>query len=134
MITGIQALDAAKPQRKPIMERIPPKLASALRIIGNILKEVFKALAAIALYVVAPNIFVAGFLIGVVWQKKTSEAIHKVGLVWSKQTWKMGLIFGVASALALPVTLAATSFLWAAHYGSRLSKSAQQIVKQQQNG
>lgn len=101
-----------------------PVAKSNLEKIWDAVKKVFSVLLAITLYTVNPSLFLSGFLIGIVVSDKISEAVNKIVRVWKKQPWVSTFLLGLASYLALPVTLAVSSFLFAAHFGSQMERNS----------
>ena len=107
------------------------KIKNITSKVWDVVKVIFSTAMSVSLFLINPSLFTVGFIIGVVWNEQTRHAIDKIQLVWKTQPWGMSIIAGVASFISLPVSLAATSFLWAANWGSILSSNAQEILKKQ---
>lgn len=124
ILNPIPANQPTQAQTPAVPAQEKPK--SLLQKIWNVVKIILKAIAATALFIVTPAVFAIGFIIGLVWDKKVQETVDKIILVWKKQTWIASIIVGAAAFLALPITLAAASFLAGAKLASQMSLSAQE--------
>jgi hypothetical protein len=91
--------------------------------------EIFKALVGIALFVMNPAVFAAGFIVGLVWDEQVDKTIDKIVNITKKQPIPILLGLGVASILCLQVTSGAASFIYGAYMGSKLSISSQDVIK-----
>lgn len=108
-----------------------PSSAVLLEKIVNVVKVIFKAAVSIFLYWTNPSLFAIGFIAGIIFDDHVEFAIQKIKNIWKSQPWSFSLLGGFASALSLPVTLATGSFLWAANWGSVMSREATRILKAQ---
>lgn len=109
-------------------KRVPDGLARVMRKTMQVVKEIFKALGTALLFVTTPNLFAFGLLVGVAFEVKAKEVVDKVMNVWETQSWKIKALLGAGAFLALPVTLAAVTFLSAAYYGSHITRAAQKAM------
>lgn len=105
------------------------KQNSICQKIWNIAKNIFKVALSIFLYCTNPTLCAVGFITGIIYDEQVRNAIKKIKGVWTTQPLSIAIIGGVASFLSLPVTLAASSFLWAAHIGSAMSREAQRRLQ-----
>lgn len=115
MVAPIAALQPTR------FQQFKDKCRAAWPRIKEIAIEVFKALAAVALFVMNPAVFAAGFIAGVVWDEQVDQAIDKIVNITKKQPFFVLLGLGVASVLCLQVASGATSFLYGAYMGSKIS-------------
>lgn len=83
-------------------------------------KSVFSGILAAGLLIINPTLFIAGFLVGVVWSEQAKDSIQKIVNVWKKQPWVGSAMVIAAGMLALPPALAACSFLYSVHLGSSM--------------
>jgi hypothetical protein len=109
--------------------------------ICNVAKTIFKAALSVFLYWTNPTIFSIGFLAGVIRDDQVRQVIQKItgvwNTLWNAQPLSISFFGGLAGFLSLPVTLAASSLLWAAHLGSIMSREAQRLMTENrtsQNG
>ena len=111
-------------------QKSPSKWRKAISKIWNVVKKILTGLLGAALFITNPTLFSIGFMVGVIWDKEVQEVIDKIALVWKKQTLSMVILTGIASFLALQVTWATTSVLFAANLGSKISRKAQNLMPQ----
>ena len=86
--------------------------------------QIFSGVIKLGLYVINPSIFTLGFVAGIIWND-SYYALERVGLVLRRQPWYAQILTIAGGAMALPVTVATTSFLLAADMGSRYFLEAQ---------
>ena len=104
-------------------ERHPWK--TILRKIWGVVKVTLLVLAGCAMFTTNPTFFAMGVISGVIWDAKVQEIVNKVKAIWKSQPLSILLLTGLASFLALQVTWAAGSVLYAASLGSFLVRRAQ---------
>jgi hypothetical protein len=97
--------------------------------ICDIATNVFKVVVGLILYWTNPSLFAMGIIVGVIFDDKVAEVIGKIKNIWKAQPLAICFFGGFASFLALPVTLATSSILWAANWGSYMSREAQKFMK-----
>lgn len=90
---------------------------------------ILKASISAFLYWVNPSLFAIGFIAGVVFDEHVRNAIQKIKSVWKNQELAGCLIGSFACTLSLPVSLAAASLLWSAHFGSIIHPSLDEIIQ-----
>lgn len=113
------------------LEAIPlkkSKWSSILDKIWSVTKLIFIGLVGAAMFATNPTLFAIGFIAGVIWDNKVQEIVEKVIGIWKSQPWSVLILTGIASFLALQVTWAAGSVLYAANLGCQMAKRAQQYV------
>ena len=104
------------------------KWSSVLDKVWKAAKLILFGLVGIAMFATNPTLFAIGFIAGVIWDNKVQEIIEKVKSIWKSQTWGVLFLTGIASFLALQVTWAAGSVLYAANLGCMMAQRAQQYV------
>lgn len=97
---------------------------SILDKIWRIAKIILIELAGAAMFATNPTLFTLGFISGIIWDTKVEEIIDKIKSIWRSQTWGVLLLTGIASFLALQVTWAAGSVLYAANLGRLMIQRA----------
>lgn len=105
---------------------------SLLQRISRIAKAVFKFTSCLSigtlLYWTNPSICALGFIIGIInHNNQITNAINKIKAVWDTQPWKLSALSPIA-LLSLPVTLAVSSFFFAARLGEYMSSEAQKML------
>lgn len=98
----------------------PPVKQSCKDKVWDVAKNIFSGILAAGLLIINPTLFIAGFLVGVVWSDQAKEAIQKIVTVWKKQPWVGSAMVIAAGLLALPPALAACSSLYSVHLGSSM--------------
>jgi len=101
-----------------------------LNKVWRVTRIILAGLAGAAMFATNPTVFTLGFISGVIWDNKVQEIIDKVKSIWKSQTWGVLLLTGIASFLALQVTWAAGSVLFAANLGCIMAQRAQEYVIQ----
>lgn len=104
------------------------KWSSILEKIWNVTKIILVGLIGVAMFATNPTLFAIGFIAGVIWDKKVQEIVEKVKGIWKSQPWSVLILTGIASFLALQVTWAAGSVLFAANLGCQMAKRAQEYI------
>lgn len=108
----VTPLSPAQDKTKTIVEKIK-----------EVANPILKAGISAFLYWVNPSLFAIGFIAGIVFDDHIRSAIQKISNVWKNQELA-GCLFGsFACALSLPVSLAAASLLWSAHFGTLMHPS-----------
>jgi hypothetical protein len=97
--------------------------------VAKIVLILFKTLVSLFLYWTNPSIFALGFIIGIVFDDQCKKGVEKIKNVWGSQPWSMCIIGTAATALSLPVTLGAGSFLWGAYLGASISKQTHRMLQ-----
>jgi hypothetical protein len=105
-------------QAEPIIEKVK-----------EVANPILKAGITAFLYWVNPSLFAIGFIGGIVFDEHVRYAIQKIKNVWKNQELAGCLIGSFACALSLPVSLAAASLLWSAHFGSFMHPSADETTQ-----
>lgn len=124
IFSGVEETPASKPSW----------IKSFLTKVWEIVKKCFKFLVGCALFVSNPSFFAVGFIIGLVMtsSKKENEegcinkTITTIKNIWKKQKFTAAAVIGIGAFLALPVTLAATSFGYGAYLGATIANKAMQ--------
>lgn len=103
------------------------KEQSLLSKVWEVFKRILFCIVAIALFATAATFFAIGFVIGIVWSKKTQKVIDKVNLIWQTQPVGVIMITGVGAFLALPVTWCSGALFTGAYLGTKLYQTAKAI-------
>ena len=106
-----------------------PPIPTLREKVWKVVKFIFNSLLGVAFFVSNPTIFAIGLIIGVALDKKVQEFISKIIMIWKTQPWSIIAIAGIGAFLSLQVSWAASSFIFAANLGSKLSRKAQEIFR-----
>lgn len=110
----------------------PPQSSIFKTCIDRITKVAMTALTTICsifLFWANPTIFAGCFFIGINFSEQVKESISHIKRIWTELTLPTILLGSVALFLSKPVTLAATSALWAAEMGRAFLKQAQEAYE-----
>ncbi|MEI8365622.1 MAG: hypothetical protein WCF65_04305 [Parachlamydiaceae bacterium] len=131
-LTGTSVISTENLTVAPQIDVVPTeqngKIASKstlLAKIWSVAKKAIKILVNIALYYLNPSMYAVGFIIGVIWDKKTEETLQKIQLIWKNQTQTAHVLLTLGAILSMHISLAAGSILCGAELGSSLSLSSQ---------
>lgn len=108
------------------------KWKALLNKVWRVTQMILIATAGAAMFATNPTLFTLGFISGIIWDTKVQEIIDKVKSIWKNQTWGALLLTGIASFLALQVTWAAGSVLFAANLGCLMVQRAHEYVANDQ--
>lgn len=111
--------DACTPEksRKTVWKE---RLINVAKIVAKVAIFTFITIISVLFYLANPSLFAMGFIIGLVIDAKVRETVAKVHKIIIAQPWVL-LVVGVGSFLALPVTLAAGSFICGAYASSKIA-------------
>jgi hypothetical protein len=86
--------------------------------IWTVVKAILMIAAAIPLCIYSPTIFVASFVIGIIFSKHVAQGVDKVKRVLTAHPWIAALVIGGFCLIGLHATLLVGSALLGAHLGS----------------
>lgn len=109
-------------QTKPIEEAgvWKERFIKVTKLVFEVAKCTFIAIASIVFYLANPSLFAVGFLVGLVIDEKVRETVDKVEKICFAKPWVIPLV-GVGAFLALPVAIAVGSFASGAYLSSKIA-------------
>ena len=113
-------IEALQPHAQKKRGKVKDFIIKVVKKIITFTKFVFIALASALLYLGNPSLFALGFIVGLVIDAKVRETVAKVQRICAAKPWVVILI-GVGSFLALPVAIAAGSFVCGAYVSSKIA-------------
>lgn len=114
-----------QPSVKPTPKLIPPLSPAATsptlcKRIMTIASTLLLILAALALSLYSPLVFLTSFTVGIIYPKAAYEAIYKIKQVWQAKTLLMVATCVGYTLLGLPAVLLIATALSGLHQGSQL--------------
>lgn len=97
--------------------------------IAYIAKNILIAVVGLALFATNTTVFAIGFISGIVADKATEKMIARIKTFWNQLPWAALVVTGIGAFFALEVTMAASTFLFAANLGSKVYQHAESMEK-----
>jgi hypothetical protein len=106
------------PQRKAPPITPKPEQQTTCQKVWAVVSLILKILAAIALCIFSPTVFLATFVIGLIIAKHVEKAMEKIKHVIKTYPWVAALVIGGFCLLGLQATLLVGTGLLGSHLGS----------------
>jgi len=109
------------------------KFQKILSKVWKVTKYILKTLAGIAFLIASPAFTILGYAFGFLDPEHAKPIIDRIKEVWQKLPWACVIAAGTATFIALPVTIAVSSFLYGTYLGLSTANYVHNLPDERQN-